>query len=71
MRQEGAPARYAAPGDVNAAADLFDNAERRPDHVAVARWVGGQWREVTPKDFADAVWTLAARRSDQCSSVTA
>jgi long-chain acyl-CoA synthetase len=41
-------------------ADLVvNNAASRPDHVALRRYVDGQWRDVTDRTFADEVTGLA------------
>jgi long-chain acyl-CoA synthetase len=60
MRQETMPARYVVPDAGNAADYVYDNAARRPDHVAVARRAGDKWCDVSSKELADEVTELAA-----------
>jgi long-chain acyl-CoA synthetase len=44
----------------NTADVVFDNAARHPEHVAFSRKVDGRWLDVTSRQFADEVLTLAA-----------
>ena len=53
------PAFVVSP-ELNATDDIFDNANRRPEHEAFARKVDGAWRPVTAKAFAEEVTALAA-----------
>ncbi|MBN9618740.1 MAG: long-chain fatty acid--CoA ligase, partial [Actinobacteria bacterium] len=43
----------------NTADFVFDNAARRPQHVALRRRVGGAWVDVTSRQFADEVTAVA------------
>ncbi|GAB2461479.1 AMP-dependent synthetase/ligase [Jatrophihabitans fulvus] len=43
----------------NTADFVFTNAQQRPDHVALRRRVGGSWRDVTARQFADEVTATA------------
>jgi long-chain acyl-CoA synthetase len=43
----------------NTADFVFDNADARPQHVALRRRVGGSWQNVTAKQFADEVVAVA------------
>ena len=54
------PPKYLVAPDANATDDVVDNARERPDHPAFARRVGGVWRTVSAKEFADEVEALAA-----------
>ncbi len=60
MKQTYMPPLYIPTAGVNAADDVFDNAAYRPMHHAFARKIGGDWRDVTSKEFADEVTALAA-----------
>jgi len=44
----------------NATDDIVEQAARRPDHVAFSHVIGGEWRPVTAREFADQVAGLAA-----------
>ena len=52
--------RYAVGEFDTAFDDIFTNAERFPDHVAVSRQVDDEWRPVTARQLADEVEALAA-----------
>jgi long-chain acyl-CoA synthetase len=43
----------------NTADFIFENAETRPEHVALRRCVGGSWQDVTSRQFADEVSAVA------------
>jgi long-chain acyl-CoA synthetase len=43
----------------NTADFVYDNATSRPQHVALRRRVGGSWADVTAKQFADEVTSVA------------
>jgi long-chain acyl-CoA synthetase len=43
----------------NTADFIFENAETRPEHVALRRCVGGSWQDVTSRKFADEVSAVA------------
>jgi long-chain acyl-CoA synthetase len=60
MREASLASRYLPLPGENACDDVFDHAAHRPDHIAFARKVGGEWHEVTSKEFADEVMALAA-----------
>jgi long-chain acyl-CoA synthetase len=59
-REWSVPPRYVVPAAANATDDIVEHAARRPDRVAFSRQVGGDWRPVTSRQFADQVTRLAA-----------
>jgi long-chain acyl-CoA synthetase len=60
LRECSTPPKAVVPDDVNASDDVFDNASRRPEHIALLRKASGRWHPVTAKQFADEVTALAA-----------
>jgi long-chain acyl-CoA synthetase len=48
-----------APTQRNVADFVFENARTRPEHVALRRYDGSQWRDITAGTFADEVAGLA------------
>ncbi|HEX6473124.1 MAG TPA: long-chain fatty acid--CoA ligase [Streptosporangiaceae bacterium] len=59
-REWTVPPRYIVPATANATDDIVEHAARGPERVAFSRRVGGEWRPVTARQFADQVARLAA-----------
>ena len=60
MREYSAPSRYITTPHSSVVDDIYDNALKRPDHVAVSRRVDGVWQGVSSLTLADDVQALAA-----------
>ncbi len=59
MQEVHVPSNVTTIGQNNTADFVFQNAERRPEHVALRRRVDGSWRDVTSVGFADEVLAVA------------
>jgi len=60
MQEYSVPARYAPGPNALIVDDVFDNARKHPDRVAVSRRVGEEWLPVTCLGLADDIESLAA-----------
>ncbi|MGB3769935.1 MAG: long-chain fatty acid--CoA ligase [Rhodococcus sp. (in: high G+C Gram-positive bacteria)] len=59
MREYSVPASYDIPDDASMADTVFRYLDERPDWVAFQRRVGGSWKDVTARTFADEVMAVA------------
>jgi long-chain acyl-CoA synthetase len=60
MREFSVPAKYTPGPHSTAVDDIYDNALKRPDHVAVSRRIDGAWTPVTSLMLSDDIEALAA-----------
>ena len=54
-----APANFTVAEDWSCVQSAYDRAEKTPDNVAFQRPVGGEWTDVTNREFADTVRAVA------------
>ena len=54
-----APATFTVPDDWSCVQSAYDRAEQTPENVAFLKPVGGRWTDVTNREFAEEVRTVA------------